>query len=73
MELAPLDPRLFDALLDAYDADMEIAYRHPSGESGQKPLKAIEKDLRELIANWRRQDIALSKDSIELGTLGSII
>ncbi|MBV8227090.1 MAG: DEAD/DEAH box helicase family protein, partial [Verrucomicrobia bacterium] len=56
-------------VLDAYDTDMEIAYSYPGGEAGQKPLKAIEKDLRELIANWRRQEIPLSRDSIELGTL----
>jgi N12 class adenine-specific DNA methylase len=56
-------------ILDAYDTDMEIAYSYPGGEAGQKPLKAIEKDLRDLIANWRRQEIPLSRDSIELGTL----
>jgi len=56
-------------VLDAYDNDMEIAYTYPSGESGEKPLKAIEKDLREMIAEWRRREIPGSKDSIEIGTL----
>jgi N12 class adenine-specific DNA methylase len=56
-------------VLDAYDGDMSIAYAYPSGESGEKPLKAIEKDLREMIAEWRRREIPGSKDSIELGIL----
>jgi hypothetical protein len=56
-------------VLDAYDGDMAIAYAYPSGESGEKPLKAIEKDLREMIAEWRRREIPGSKDSIELGIL----
>ena len=56
-------------VLDAYDTEMLVPYSYPSGESGEKPLKAIEKDLREMIAEWRRREIPGNKDSIELGTL----
>jgi len=56
-------------VLDAYDAEMLIAYTYPSGESGEKPLKAIEKDLREMIAEWRRREIPRAQDMIKLGTL----
>jgi N12 class adenine-specific DNA methylase len=56
-------------VLDAYDAEMLIDYSYPSGESGEKPLKAIEKDLREMIAEWRRREIPRSQDMIKLGTL----
>jgi hypothetical protein len=56
-------------VLDAYDSEMVISYAYPSGETGEKPLKAIERDLRDMIAEWRRREIPLSKDSIELGEL----
>jgi N12 class adenine-specific DNA methylase len=56
-------------VLDAYDAEMLIAYTYPSGESGEKPLKAIEKDLREMIAEWRRREIPRAQDMIKLGTI----
>ena len=56
-------------VLDAYDAEMLIAYTYPSGESGEKPLKAIQKDLREMIAEWKRREIPRAQDMIKLGTL----
>jgi N12 class adenine-specific DNA methylase len=56
-------------VLDAYDPERLIAYSYPSGESGEKPLKAIERDLRDMIAEWRRREIPPGKDSIDLGDM----
>ena len=56
-------------VLDAYDSEMLISYSYPSGETGEKPLKAIERDLRDMIAEWRRREIPPNKDSIELGEM----
>lgn len=56
--------------IDAYDDEMPIAYAYPTGEAGEKPLKAIRADLRRMHwEEWNRAEIPRHKDSLELGTL----